>query len=109
VLMTAPFAPHLAEELWAALGHPRTLAYEPFPEFDEALAAEQVVTLPVQVDGKTRFRVQIPATARRDEIAAVVTAHAEYARWTQGAAVARLVIVPGRIVNVVTRTPDAPR
>jgi leucyl-tRNA synthetase len=107
VLMTAPFAPHIAEELWAALGHPRTLAYEPFPEFDEALAAEQVVTLPVQIDGKIRFRVQLPATAQRDEIAAVVTAHPEYARWTQDAAVARLVIVPGRIANVVTRAQDA--
>jgi len=108
VLMTAPFAPHIAEEMWAALGHPRTLAYEPFPEFDEALAAEQVVTLPVQIDSKTRFRVQVPATAQRDEIAAVVTAHPQYARWTQDTAVARLVIVPGRIANVVTRARDAP-
>jgi leucyl-tRNA synthetase len=108
VLMTAPFAPHIAEELWAALGHPRTLAYEPFPESDEALAAEQVVTLPVQIDSKTRFRVQVPATAQRDEIAAMVTAHPEYARWTQDAVVTRLVIVPGRIANVVTRARDAP-
>ena len=107
VLMTAPFAPHIAEELWAALGHPRTLAYEPFPEFDAALAAEQQVTLPVQIDGKTRFRVQVPAAAQRDEIAAAVTAHPEYARWTQGAVVARLVIVPGRIANVVTGAPAA--
>jgi leucyl-tRNA synthetase len=107
VLMTAPFAPHIAEELWAALGHPRTLAYEPFPEFDEALAAEQLVTLPVQIDSKTRFRVQVPAAAQQDEIAAVVTAHPEYARWTQDAPVVRLVIVPGRIANVVTRAPGA--
>ena len=108
VLMTAPFAPHIAEELWAALGHPQTLAYEPFPEFDEALAAEQVVTLAVQIDSKTRFRVQVPASAQQDEIAAVVTAHPEYARWTQDSSVARLVIVPGRIANVVTRAPGAP-
>jgi leucyl-tRNA synthetase len=108
VLMTAPFAPHIAEELWAALGHPQTLAYEPFPEFDEALTAEQVVTVPVQIDGKTRFRVQVPATAQRDEIAAAVTAHPEYARWTQDVAVARLVIVPGRIANVVTSAQDTP-
>jgi len=107
VLMTAPFAPHIAEELWAALGHPQTLAYEPFPQFDEALAAEQVVTLPVQIDSKTRFRVQVPATAQRDEIVAVITAHPEYTRWTQDAAVARLIIVPGRIANIVTRAPDA--
>jgi hypothetical protein len=61
VLMTTPFAPDIAEELWAKLGHPRTLAYEPFPEPGEALAAEQVVTLPGQIDSKTRFRVQVPA------------------------------------------------
>lgn len=64
--------------------------------------------VPVQIDSKTRFRVQVPATAQQDEIAAVVTAHPEYARWTQDAAVARLVIVPGRIANVVTRARDAP-
>ena len=107
VLMTAPFAPHIAEELWMALGHPRTLAYEPFPEFDEALAGEQMVTMPVQIDSKIRFLVQVPAAAQRDEIVAVVTAHPEYARWTQGKAVARLIIVPGRIANVVTRAPDS--
>jgi leucyl-tRNA synthetase len=92
----------------ANLGHPRTLAYEPFPESDEALAAEQEVILPVQIDSKTRLRVQVRATAQRDEIAAVVTAHPEYARWTQDAVVARLVIVPGRIANVVTRARNAP-
>jgi len=62
----------------------------------------------VQIDSKTRFRVQAPATAQRDEIAAVVTAHPEYARWPQDAVVARLVIVPGRIANVVTRARDVP-
>ena len=65
-----------------------------------------MVTLPVQIDSKTRFRVQVPAGAQRDEIAAAVIAHPEYARWTQGTAVDRLIIVPGRIANVVTRAPD---
>jgi leucyl-tRNA synthetase len=108
VLMTAPFAPHIAEELWSRLGHPRSLAYEPFPEFDESLAAERMVTLPVQVDGKTRFRVQAPAGAEREEIAALVRANPDYQRWTLGTPVSRVVIVPGRVVNIVTRARGHP-
>jgi leucyl-tRNA synthetase len=104
VLMTAPFAPHIAEELWSALGHPQTLAYHPFPRFDETLAAERSVTLPVQIDGKTRFRVTAPAGAREEDVASLVTTHPDYARWTGGRQVTRLVIVPDRIVNVVTRS-----
>jgi leucyl-tRNA synthetase len=69
VLMVAPFAPHIAEELWSRMSHAASLTYEPFPQFDESLAAEQMVTLPVQIDGKTRFRIQVPATAGKEEIA----------------------------------------
>jgi leucyl-tRNA synthetase len=103
VLMVAPFAPHIAEELWARMGHVASLAYEPFPQFDESLAAERVVTLPVQIDGKTRFRVEVPADAGEDEIAEAMASHPEYARHTGGATVSRVVIVPGRIVNIVTQ------
>jgi leucyl-tRNA synthetase len=104
VLMTAPLAPHLAEELWARLGHDQPLVYEPFPQFDESLAAEQSLTLPVQINSKVRFRVTVPATLGEDEIRALVTAHPDYARHTAGLQVQRLVIVPGRIVSVVTRS-----
>jgi leucyl-tRNA synthetase len=106
VLMTAPFAPHIAEELWAALGHRESLAYQPFPVFEESLAADPALTLPVQIDGKTRFRLEVPATAEREEITALVRAHPDYDRWTRHATVSRLVVVPGRIVNVVTRPRD---
>ena len=68
VLMVAPLAPHIAEELWPRLGHPQSLAYEPFPEADEALAAEPTVVVPVQVNGKTRFRIEVPADADEEEI-----------------------------------------
>jgi leucyl-tRNA synthetase len=103
VLMVAPFAPHIAEELWSRMGHAASLAYEPFPQFDESLAARQVVTLPVQIDGKTRFRVEVPADAGEPEIAGAVASHPEYARHTRDATVHRVVIVPGRIVNIVTQ------
>ena len=106
VLMVAPLAPHVAEELWQRLGHSESLAYEPFPQADPALAAEATVTLPVQVNGKRRFTIEVPATAGEAEIADLLARHPEF----PGNDVARLVIVPGRIVNVVLRTsePSAP-
>jgi leucyl-tRNA synthetase len=101
VLMVAPLAPHVAEELWQRLGHPSSLAYEPFPQADPALAAETSVTLPVQVDGKVRFTIEVPAAAARAEIAELLASHPDYPRHD----VARLIIVPGKIVNVVLRRP----
>ncbi|HYB18322.1 MAG TPA: class I tRNA ligase family protein [Streptosporangiaceae bacterium] len=99
VLMVAPLAPHVAEELWQRLGHPASLAYEPFPQADPALAAEESVTLPVQVNGKLRFTIEVPAGAGEADIAELLARHPGYPRQD----VARLVIVPGKIVNVVLR------
>ena len=103
VLMVAPLAPHIAEELWALMGHPESLAYEPFPVADPALAVEPSVRLPVQVNGKVRFTIEVPAAAGEDEIRQAVTGHEEFGRATGGAAVQRIIVVPGRIANVVTR------
>ena len=102
VLMVAPLAPHIAEELWALMGHPESLAYEPFPVADPALAVEPSVRLPVQVNGKVRFTIEVPAAAGEDEIRQAVTGHEEFGRATGGAAVQRVIVVPGRIANVVT-------
>jgi leucyl-tRNA synthetase len=102
VLMVAPLAPHIAEELWSRLGHPDSLAWEPFPSFDEELTGESVVVLPVQVDGKPRFRIEVSADAGADEIRAAVLAHPDYPRQVEGATVRRVVVVPGRVANVVT-------
>ena len=78
VLMVAPLAPHIAEELWQRLGHPSSLAREPFPQPDPALAATATVTLPVQVNGKVRFTIEVPASANRDDIADLLAAHPAY-------------------------------
>jgi leucyl-tRNA synthetase len=102
VLMVAPLAPHIAEELWYQLGHAESLAYHPFPEADAELAAERSVEIPVQVNGKTRFTIAVPADADEGEIEKLVTAHADYAHHTADTTVRRLVIVRQRIVNVVT-------
>jgi leucyl-tRNA synthetase len=99
VLMVAPLAPHIAEELWQQLGHPSSLAREPFPEPDPALAGPVTVTLPVQVNGKVRFTIEVPAAATRDDIATVLASHPAY----PAEEIARLVIVPGKIASIVLR------
>ena len=99
VLMVAPLAPHIAEELWQRLGHPSSLAREPFPQADPELATTASVTLPVQVNGKVRFTIEVPAQASQQAIAELLARHPAYPREN----VARLVIVPGKIVNVVLR------
>jgi leucyl-tRNA synthetase len=101
VLMVAPLAPHIAEELWQRLGHRASLAGEPFPRADPALAAQARFTLPVRVDGKVRFTIEVPASAGQQDIADLLAGHPGYPRHD----VARLVIVPGKIVNVVLRHP----
>ena len=63
VLLLSPFAPHMAEELWQALGHTKSLAYEPWPKFDAALAQEDTIEIPVQINGKVRSKVTVPADA----------------------------------------------
>jgi len=103
VLMVAPLAPHIAEELWARLGHDGFIADADFPEADPALAAEPVAVIPVQINGKTRFRIEVPANAGEEEMIQALNAHPDLARHLGGADVGRLVVVPGRIVNIVTR------
>jgi leucyl-tRNA synthetase len=103
VLMVAPLAPHLGEELWNRLGHAKSLTDAPFPVADEALAADQVVTMPVQVNGKVRFRIEVPADATRDDIERHLSGAPELVRAMEGRAPERLVIVPGKIINVVTQ------
>ncbi len=103
VLMAAPLAPHIAEELWHRLGHQESLASEPFPEADPALAGPAEVTIPVQVNGKTRFTVSVRPDATAAEIRQLVTGDPGYAAHTDGQVIERFVVVPGRIVNIVLR------
>ncbi|HEY2519501.1 MAG TPA: class I tRNA ligase family protein, partial [Streptosporangiaceae bacterium] len=102
VLMIAPLAPHIAEELWSRLGHPETLAYEAFPVADPARTCEDTVELPVQVNGRVRFTVEVPAGAGEDAVRELVTGSEGFGRAVDGATVRRIIVVPGRIVNVVT-------
>ena len=103
VLMVAPLAPHVAEELWSRLGHSGSVAWAAFPEADEALAAEPTLTLPVQVNGKVRFTIEVPASAGEADIERELSSTEALTAATAGRDIARLVIVPGKIVSIVTR------
>jgi leucyl-tRNA synthetase len=101
VLMIAPLAPHIAEELWRRLGHDETLAYAPFPEADDALAGDAVTVLPVQVNGKTRFTIEVAAGAAEAEIESVLRRSTGFREYVGDRGIRRLIVVPGKIVNVV--------
>jgi leucyl-tRNA synthetase len=101
VLLLAPLAPHVSEELWSRLGHPDSLADEPFPEADPALLVDETVEIPVQVNGKVRTRIDVPADADAEAVEAAARADARVAALLDGATVRRVIAVPGRLVNFV--------
>jgi leucyl-tRNA synthetase len=101
VLMLAPLAPHMAEELWEALGHPGTLAYAPWPTYDEALTRDATIEVPVQIDGKVRSRITIAADADRPALEAAALADPRVRELLAGGAPKKVVVVPGRLVSIV--------
>jgi leucyl-tRNA synthetase len=101
VLMVAPLAPHVAEELWHRLGHTESLAYEPFPVADEAYLVEETIEVPVQVNGKVRGHVKVAADASDADLEAAARAEPRIAALLDGATVRKVVVVPGRLVNFV--------
>ena len=99
LLLAAPLVPHVAEELWARLGHSESLAYSPFPVADPALMTAETVLYPVQVNGKLRGKIEVPADAETDVIEAA--ALDRVAANLDGRVPKRVIVVPGRIVTVV--------
>jgi leucyl-tRNA synthetase len=102
VLLVAPFAPHLAEELWSRLGHDRSLAYEPYPTADPAHLVEETVTCVVQVDGKVRDRLEVPVSVDEDTLETLALASPAVQRVLGGKAVRTVVVRAPRLVNVVS-------
>jgi leucyl-tRNA synthetase len=101
VLMMAPLTPHIAEELWARLGHGGSLAHGPFPVADERYLVADTVEYPIQVNGKVRGRVTVAAEAGQDEVEAAALADEKVLAALDGRAPRKLIVVPGRLVNVV--------
>jgi leucyl-tRNA synthetase len=101
VLMLAPLAPHLAEELWQRLGNTTSLAHGPFPLADPAYLVEETVEYPVQVNGKVRGRITVPADANADDLEAAALADEKVHAFLAGATPKKVIVVAGRLVNLV--------
>ena len=101
VLMLSPFTPHLSEELWEALGHAEGVEAAGWPAFDADVARAETVVLPVQVNGRVRARLTVAVDTPEDELRRLALAHPQVEAHTTGRKVARVVVVPGRLVNVV--------
>jgi leucyl-tRNA synthetase len=101
VLMTAPLAPHIAEEMWARLGHPESLAHGPFPEADPALLVAEQVEYPVQVKGKVRARITADVDAATAELEAAALAEPRIIELLGGAPPRKVVVVPGKMISIV--------
>ena len=100
--MLSPFAPHLAEEIWHALGHETSLATQAWPEADPALLVEDTFTLVIQVSGKRRGEIEAPKNASKDELEALARTHEAVAKRLEGGVEPkRVIVVPGRLVNFV--------
>jgi leucyl-tRNA synthetase len=103
VVLLSPFAPHIAEELWERLGHEGSVSYARFPEFIAAYAAEDNITYPVQFNGKMRFTIDMPRSASAAEVEAAVRAAELTPKYVGEQSIVKLIVVPGRIVNVVVK------
>ncbi|MDR3661158.1 MAG: class I tRNA ligase family protein, partial [Mycobacterium sp.] len=101
VLMVAPLAPHLAEELWRRLGHDVALAHGPFPVADERYLVEDTVEYPVQVNGKVRGKVTVASDADAAVLQAAALADEKVQAFLAGATPKKVIVVPGRLVNIV--------
>lgn len=101
VIALAPFAPHMAEELWSLLGHTQSITKESFPQWEEKFLVEDAFEYPVSFNGKVRFKLSMPLTATNADIEAAVKAAPESTKWLEGKEIKKMIIVPKKIVNIV--------
>lgn len=101
LLLLSPFAPHIAEELWALTGHATGLARQCWPAYDGALIQEEVLTIPVQVNGKVRSKVTVRADSSEDHVVRTALEDAKVAEWIKGKTIKKKVYVDKRLVNIV--------
>ncbi|MGH7261606.1 MAG: leucine--tRNA ligase, partial [Nitrospiraceae bacterium] len=101
VLLLAPFAPHLCEELWERLGHAPSVSRQPWPSFDPALVVSNRLTIPIQVNGKLRSKIDVPADWTEEQIVALARQDAKLAEWLQGKPPRKVIYVPKKLVNFV--------
>ena len=103
VILLSPFAPHIAEELWETLGHKESITYAAFPEYVEAYTVENSCTYAVSFNGKTRFTVDLPLDMSREDVDAHVRALEQTSKYVAGGNIVKVIVVPGKIVNIVVK------
>jgi leucyl-tRNA synthetase len=101
VLVLAPFAPHIAEELWQKLGHPESLAHAPWPAYDPALCVEDTVTVAVQVNGKLRATLEVARGAEQEHVQAAALADERVSRYVNGGSIRKVIHVKDKLLNLV--------
>jgi leucyl-tRNA synthetase len=103
VLLLAPFAPHMAEELWQTLGHKETLAYEAWPKYDPQLVTADVVEIPVQINGKLRGKITVPAGTSPEKIQELALKDEKIAALIAGKQIVKIIVPKGQLVNIVLK------
>ena len=103
VLLLAPYAPHLAEELWSRLGHDHSLMYEPWPVADPRWLVRDTVTVVVQVNGKLRDQLEVAADADPEQVKELALTSPKIRQWTDGKQIVKVICVPGKLVSVVVK------
>ena len=103
VVLIAPFAPHIAEELWSQLGESGSVCDAQWPAWDEEKMKDSEITMPVQFCGKTRFTIQLPAGVSREDAEKAALADERTSRYTDGKQIVKVIVVPGRIINIVVK------
>ena len=99
--MLSPFTPHMAEELWEMLGHPGGIVAAGWPAFDEAVAKAEEIVVPVQINGKLRARLTVPADTTEEQLRELALADPQVAKHLEGKTVRKVVVAGGRLVSIV--------
>ena len=103
VLLLSPFAPHIAEELWRLLGHGQSLAYEKWPVAEASLLVTETITVPVQINGKLRAKIEVPTSAASQEAEAAALADPRVQPWIEGKTIVKKIVIPGKMINFVVK------
>jgi leucyl-tRNA synthetase len=100
-VVLSSFAPHIAEELWQALGHKTSIAFETYPSFNPAYLEESTYECPVSVNGKVRAKIMLDKDKTQSELEAIILPHPDIVKWMEGKPVKKIIVVPNRMVNIV--------
>ncbi|MCD5401419.1 class I tRNA ligase family protein, partial [candidate division NPL-UPA2 bacterium] len=103
VALLSPFVPHLSEELWERLGNEPSIFNQPWPGYDASAVKEEKITIVVQVNGKVRSRLTVPVDINEEDLKAQALANERIRQWTAGKEAKKVIVVPRRLVNIVTQ------